>query len=55
MRRILAASALSAGLALSFVPTASAAPDCDIAQNCACTTANAATTKVLGYSLLHCA
>lgn len=55
MRRILAVSALSAGLALSYVPTASAAPDCDIAQNCACTTANTVTTKVLGYSVLHCA
>lgn len=55
MRRILAVSALSAGLALSYVPTASAAPDCDLAQNCVCTTVNAVTTKAIGYSVLHCA
>jgi hypothetical protein len=55
MRRILAVSALSLGLAVSFVPSASAAPDCDIAQNCVCTTVNGVTTKVTGYSYLHCA
>jgi hypothetical protein len=55
MRRILAVSALAAGLALSYVPAASAAPDCDLAQNCACTTANAVTTRVIGYSVFHCA
>lgn len=55
MRRILAVTALSAGLALSYVPTASAAPDCDVTQNCVCVLVNGVTTKAIGHSVLHCA
>ena len=55
MRRTLALAALSLGLATTFAPAASAAPDCDIAQNCVCTTADGALYKVTGYHWLDCA
>lgn len=51
MRRILAVSALSLGLAMPFAPAASAAPDCDIAQNCPCLIVSAVVYKATGHQL----
>lgn len=54
MSRTLAIAALTLGLATTFVPAASAAPGCDIAQNCVCETANKV-LKALGQEELICA
>lgn len=54
MRRILAVSALSFGLAMPWAPAASAAPDCDIAQNCPCLVVASVVYKATGHQL-YCA
>ena len=57
MRRILTVSALSLGLALSFAPSASAAPCTpeELVQNCACLTVDGVLYTVTGYNWLACA
>jgi len=45
MRRTLALAAVAAAVVFPFAGTSSAAPDCDLAQNCACTIVNSVLTK----------
>lgn len=46
MRRTLAVAAIAAGLATTSIPSASAAPACDVAQNCVCSIVNVVLDKV---------
>lgn len=57
MRRTLALAAIAVTAAASFssIGTASAAPDCDVAQNCVCLTVDGVLYKVTGYNWLACA
>lgn len=56
MRRTLALAAFAFGTAMTFAPVgaASAAPDCDLAQNCVCSVVNTV-LRAAGQEPLGCA